>query len=212
MNQPKYLKRPCLSCGESIEFPSDGVGQTITCPHCGQATALSNAPSAETLTEVEVETSPQKPKGKFSWLVVIAIVIAAGGAAGFILKTRSSNRAPEDSSDGTKTIEHSATTNTIPAAATGVRSIDDLRVGTITLEKAKGSSLVYAVGVLRNNSDLQRFGVTIELALSDARGNPAGTAKDYRSVIEPRQEWSYRALVLDSKAVSARISEIREEE
>jgi len=54
--------------------------------------------------------------------------------------------------------------------------------------------------------------VNLELELTDARGNKAGTAKDYRTVIEPRQEWRFRALVLDSKAVSAKVAAIREEE
>jgi len=49
-------------------------------------------------------------------------------------------------------------------------------------------------------------------ALLDERGNAAGTAKDYRSVIEPRDEWRFRALVLYSKAVSAKVSRISEEE
>jgi len=104
-----------------------------------------------------------------------------------------------------------------PATNTEVRaqaakSLDDLKVGPIKLEKAKGSSLVYAVGVMKNASDFQRFGVTIELEVTDAGGRKVGTAKDYRNVIEPRQEWRFRALVLDSKAVSASVARIREEE
>lgn len=104
-----------------------------------------------------------------------------------------------------------APTNVVPTP-TAPKSIDDLKVGPITLEKAKGSSLVYAVGVMRNDSGHQRFGVNLELELTDARGNKAGTAKDYRAVLEPRQEWRFRALVLDSKAVSAKVAAIREEE
>jgi hypothetical protein len=79
------------------------------------------------------------------------------------------------------------------------------------LEKAKGSSLVYAVGVLRNESDHQRFGVTIEVELTDAGGNSAGLAKDYRAVIEPRQEWRFRALILNSKAVRGVVTRVHEE-
>jgi len=86
-----------------------------------------------------------------------------------------------------------------------------LKTGSIIIEKAKGSSLIYAVGVLRNDSGHQRFGVNIELELTDARGNKVGTAKDYRAVLEPRQEWRFRALVLDSKAAAATVSSIREE-
>ncbi len=101
---------------------------------------------------------------------------------------------------------------TSPAVGTSPKSSDDFKPGRILLEKAKGTSLVYAVGVLKNDSDYQRFGVNLELELTDARGNKVGTAKDYRAVLEPRQEWRFRALVLDSRAVSARVAVIREEE
>ena len=104
-----------------------------------------------------------------------------------------------------------ATRPPAPSATTVPKSIADLKPGPISLEKAKGSSLVYAVGVLRNDSDHQRFGVTIELDLADLRGNKVGTAKDYRAVIEPRQEWRFRALILDSKAITAKIGSIHEE-
>jgi hypothetical protein len=92
------------------------------------------------------------------------------------------------------------------------KSTDDFKIGAITLEKAKGSSLIYAQGTLRNNSEHQRFGVKLEFELTDARGAVVGAAKDYRAVIEPRQEWRFRALVLDAKAVAARVSSIREDE
>lgn len=98
-----------------------------------------------------------------------------------------------------------------PAAAPA-KSIEDLQVGAITLEKAKGSSLVYATGTLHNRSALQRFGLKIEVALVDGQGRSAGTAKDYRGVLEPGQDWPFRALVLDSRAVSGSLSSLREDE
>ena len=146
------------------------------------------------------------------------MVVLAGMAALFIFKDRSA-RSPSPAVN-----ENSSATNleapkvaaSGPTNATAFtkapKSIGDLKVGPITLEKSKGSSLVYAVGVLRNDSAHQRFGVSLELELTDARGNKAGTAKDYRAVLEPRQEWRFRALVLDSKAVSARVAAVREEE
>ena len=35
-----YLKCPCNNCDILIEFPTRGLGQTITCPHCGLETVL----------------------------------------------------------------------------------------------------------------------------------------------------------------------------
>lgn len=35
-----YLKCPCNHCDVFIEFPAEGVGQTISCPRCGMDTVL----------------------------------------------------------------------------------------------------------------------------------------------------------------------------
>jgi len=35
-----YIKCPCNNCDVFIEFPAHGLGQTITCPHCGLETVL----------------------------------------------------------------------------------------------------------------------------------------------------------------------------
>ena len=97
-------------------------------------------------------------------------------------------------------------------AATAPKSLDDLKAGAITLEKAKGTGLIYAIGTLRSASEHQRFGVKIELDLLDAKGEKIGVAKDYRSTLEPRQEWRFRALVLDNRAVSARVASLEEDQ
>ena len=38
--QEIYIKCPCNNCEVMIEFPARGVGQTVTCPHCGMETVL----------------------------------------------------------------------------------------------------------------------------------------------------------------------------
>lgn len=40
MSQEQYLKAPCAHCHGRISFPASARGMTITCPHCGQQTAL----------------------------------------------------------------------------------------------------------------------------------------------------------------------------
>ena len=97
-------------------------------------------------------------------------------------------------------------------AAAAPKSVEDFKVSKITLQKTPGSSLVYAIGTLRNNSDSQRFGVRIELDLLDATGKKIGSTKDYVKVIEPRREWRFRALVLAPKTASVRVGKINEEE
>jgi uncharacterized membrane protein YeaQ/YmgE (transglycosylase-associated protein family) len=36
----KFLRCPCGTCDVNIEFPPDGIGQTINCPKCGLPTLL----------------------------------------------------------------------------------------------------------------------------------------------------------------------------
>ena len=44
-----FLKCECLHCGQHIEFPVEGRGQTIPCPTCGEPTTLvSSEPLAST--------------------------------------------------------------------------------------------------------------------------------------------------------------------
>ena len=51
MSRIHYLKCSCQQCGEHIEFPSDGLGMKILCPHCGGQTQL---------VSEKVPLSPQK--------------------------------------------------------------------------------------------------------------------------------------------------------
>ena len=93
------------------------------------------------------------------------------------------------------------------------KSPDDLKIGNVEIEQPKGSGLRYAVGRLKNDSDHARYGITLELTLFDKSNQPLTTkASDYVQMLEPRKEWRFRALVVDSKAVSAKVSLVREEE
>ena len=216
MSESNYLKCHCQNCRNSIEFPAAGLGQTTACPHCGQPTVL--AVDASDAVETPSALAPQL-RGKIVG-VSLAVLILVGTAIGLMAwRNRSAHAGNEEAKSKTEPTatassispKPTAAEPTAPPAPSAPKSISDLKPGPITLEKAKGSSLVYAVGILRNDSTHQRFGVHIELELTDARGNKAGTAKDYRAVLEPRQEWRFRALVLDSKAVAAKVSSIREE-
>jgi hypothetical protein len=124
---------------------------------------------------------------------------------------QSSTSNPSDLSIATESTPAPATS--VPATAVSApKSSDDLKAGLVTLEKTRGTGLVYAVGLLKNVSDHQRFGIKIEIEVIDAGGNKVGTAKDYRAVLEPRQEWRFRALVLDKRAAAARLVSVEEDE
>ncbi len=108
-------------------------------------------------------------------------------------------------------------TNMMPTKTTtpaGPKSIRNLAVTGLTIERPKGnkgSRLVYVTGIVKNNSNQQRFGVRVEIDLLDQAGTKVGMATDYTPIIEPRASWRLRALVLDNRTVGARLAAIKEE-
>jgi hypothetical protein len=42
MSSIQFIKTDCEKCGQSIEFPKDGIGTIAQCPSCGAETRLSS--------------------------------------------------------------------------------------------------------------------------------------------------------------------------
>jgi hypothetical protein len=239
MSDEPFVKCPCDNCGGSIEFPGQGVGLKIECPHCGQRTLLvgpnsqpatappRTGPQGNTPADSQPMPEPQpesaKPKTLLPIAILLVIAALAGGAIWYSkgrpgrerddagsAKVPASN--PSKATPTRVTNEPASTDAAIPTETpTTDKSIDDLKPSAVILEKAKSGSLMYAVGTVKNESPHQRFGVKVEIELTDAQGRPAGKATDYTQVIEPRQEWRFRALVLDAKAASGRVVAVKED-
>ena len=190
MMQPVYFSKcECRHCAGHIEFPAQAGGETVACPHCGQPTEL---PAAA------------KAGKKFLLVGVIAMAIVVAAAAAMIfLKKSAMVSAPE------KNIP--SATNAPDARSAAETMTNGFSVSEFKLEKTPGSSLVYVTGTARNLTAQQRFGVRIVFGLLDTNQNATGTASDYRPVLEANGKWNFKALVLDSKAVAARLDTVREE-
>lgn len=206
MPEEIFLKCSCRNCAGHIEFPADQLGQTIPCPHCEWETELIDA-SASSRRALH-------KKGSFLFAVLVSLLLAAALAYGILARRKTS--APS-SPRGAPVVEVLSK----PGSPELLQKIQRLkkedqddrwkewRPGTATLEKT-GTRLVYAVGTILNDSDRQRFGVTVELDLFDTQGAKLGTSSDYTQVIEPKAEWKFKALVTDASAVRAEISAIKE--
>jgi hypothetical protein len=191
----KNLRGECQHCGGPVEFHAEHVGTTAECPHCGQQTELLLAAPPE-------EESPVRKKA--IGFTVIAVLILGGGLIAANIALKRAKRLQAERQQWGKLHQRNPAAPTDPFAAQG------FRVSPVTVEQGQGSSLVYAVGVIANTSNQQRFGVKVELELHAADGSKLGTASDYQKVIEPGAEWKFRALVVDKRVAAAKISTIKE--
>ena len=208
MPDEKYLKCACNHCGGGIEFPPEGLGTSVPCPHCGQETEL----TLETTTDSDDSQHSKK------WIVagVIILVIGVIGSIGalatakFLARKKQSN--PEVTAPLRQKPAANASTKPQPVSEPA-KIINNFAVFPATIEKkARGSTLVYAVVTVRNETDKQRFGVTVEIDLLDGAGTKIGTTKDYKDLIEPHAEWKFRGSILVAKNVAAaRVSTVSEQ-
>jgi hypothetical protein len=199
MSSSKHLNGECQHCGGHIEFPAEATGTTTECPHCGTATEL-------LLTVPKTESSVPT---KAIVYTVIAIVILVGGLIGTQIALKRAKRLVEQKNDASSTPPAKQAAARSPADPTPK---DGFRVSSITLEKTPGSSLVYAVGTVRNETNRRRFGVKVEFDVFDDTGKKVGSAKDYQQTLEPKAEWRFRALVVGSNAATAKLASITEDQ
>ena len=200
MNTIRYLKGLCSECGGHLEFPADSTGMTIDCPHCGKPTELLLAlPSGQ----------PSLPRKRIILAVFTIVLLALGLGAALVALNQAQNWVARQKPPPPLS---AATEPTAPPTADDQAAKAGFQVTAINLEKTAGSSLIYAVGTLTNPSDRQRFGVKIEIDLFDAAGQKLGAAKDYQQVLEPKGKWQFKALVVDSKAASAKVASVKEDQ
>lgn len=199
MASERFFKTACEHCGGRMEVPLDAAGLNVQCPHCSQQTMV-RQPATGTM---EV---PQKSSRAWLWIGLAVAVIGIGSF--FFLKVPV-RVAPNSPKPVPITTYVAVATTPEPKP----KRSEDLKVSNVRLETPKGSGLRYALGTVKNDSEHQRFGIQVELALLDKNGQPLpGKASDYVQMLEPGKEWKFRALVLDAKAASVKVASIKEQE
>ena len=138
--------------------------------------------------------------------VLLVLIIAAAGAVFFWPGKKPE---PEITPAPATTAVMPIAVPTAPVVPADVTN--DFKIGKISLQKTKGTGLVYAVGTVKNTLDHQRFGVRIELNLLDEQDQNIGIVSDYTPVIEAHKDWQFRALLTEPKAVKATLADIKEQ-
>lgn len=210
MAETKFLKCSCEHCGGRIEFPADGIGRVIPCPHCGKPTELA--------LEIPAALTARQTTRSYKWFIAGGIILLVGAvaiAAILITTNRMMSKARQRNEALRRSVLPALPTNTAPENTAALRFEklpDEFAATPVRLEKAAGSSLIHAIGTLRNESDRQRLGVTVELELLDTAGAVLGRAQDYVATVEPRSEWRFRALIVPKGVASARIVKVTEQQ
>ena len=192
MNPSEFSKCACRHCAGHIEFPAAAAGDTIACPHCGQPTELPAPPPSKRAAQSRMILS-------LVGLGIVGIALAL-----LFVKRPAPVAAPE------KII--SAATNPPAVKIVEENTANGFALSALTLEKMPGSSLTYVTGTIRNLTDRQRFGVKAEFNLFATNGLAAGKAADYAPTLEKNGVWKFKALVMESKAASATLNSIREDQ
>ena len=209
MTESKFLKCTCAQCGGHIEFPADGIGQTVTCPHCQWPTELA--------LDTPEETSAA-PRRSLKWTIAGIVILGVGvaGDVSALLLAQKLLRKPRAVRSNTGLASQTAGAGagaTAAVRALPTKLISGFSVSDVKIVKTPNTTLVYASGTIRNETDRQRFGVTLEIDLFDESGGRIGSTKDYnRDAIEPHGSWTFRALLVQKGVASARVSSIREQE
>lgn len=189
MTEPGFSKCECRHCAGHIEFPVAAAGQTVPCPHCGQPTRLGDKKQKRSLVPL---------------VFTIVLFLSIIGTTIWFLLPHKGGPQPDNAST-------TATTKTpAPKTITDEIITNQFSVSGVKLAKTTNSSLIYVTGTVRNLAAEKRFGVKVEFVLQTVDATSAGTASDYASSLDPSSDWNFKALVLDSKAASARFSSIAE--
>lgn len=197
MSATRYFKCNCQQCGGRIEYPVESVGTAVECPHCGQQTDLTLPAPLETGSE---------PRKRIGWAITGAIILLVGiiaivVAIGWVNRLTPAGQAKVPAKGSLPP----------PAVPTErIKVMSGFKVGQMNIETA--GNFRYATGLIRNETDRSRFGVRVELDLLDEFGEKMGSTSDYAAIIEPRGEWRFRAMVLETNAASAAIRAIKEQE
>jgi hypothetical protein len=210
MAQPEnFAKCACQHCGGHIEFPIEGVGQRIPCPHCGLPTLLTRA------APVEIGGGRATRKRIYLTLAIAACLVAAGvGVYSYVISRNSQQAAVTPASPGQPSDASPA--GSAPFPPPKPKPPRDpwhgLKASKVSLDNSGDGSLIYATGTITNETTRQRFGVKVELDVLDAHRNKLGSATDYTDVIEPGKAWKFRAMVTDKNAKAAKLTNVKEQE
>ena len=142
----------------------------------------------------------------------LAVVAVIGVGAFFALKLKGkANSDAANTSTTTAPAKGETDSRNMTAPKRVVQLSGKFEVTDYKIERLEGRSLVYVVGTVTNGTPKQAFSVRVNFDLTSKGGEATGTATDYVQSIPSGDAWNFRALVLDTNAVNAKLSALEKE-
>jgi len=84
MSNEAFPKTTCPKCSNSFEFPREGVGERVPCPHCGNEVVLTTGQRARARILIDPKGEAIRVEGcgtatVLVWLAVLEFIAAALG-------------------------------------------------------------------------------------------------------------------------------------
>jgi hypothetical protein len=99
-----------------------------------------------------------------------------------------------------------------PARVQTPKSLNDLRIGNFVVNPRRSAEdLIIISGDVENVSDNVHRGIRVEIDLLDAQGLKVSTLTDFMRELAQRATWHVLAHTTNARAVSARLTGIKEE-
>lgn len=178
-----------IAPGVSAQAPVAHAPASAPAAPAAAAPIRAKAPTPPVPTEEELTEAPVKKGGGKKVMIIVgillALVVMAGGAFVVIKKKGGGGN---------------------PLSLLGPK--EDLQVVSFELQKNQGTSLVYVTGKLKNNSDVQHTSVRVDFKLLDNSGKQIGNASDYIMILDPQQEWEFKALVVEPEVAKAEVEKV----
>lgn len=85
---------------------------------------------------------------------------------------------------------------------------NDLKVTQYQLQQEHGTSLFYVIGTMTNKSDIRYESVRVDFNLFDQAGRQVGQASDFTMSLDAKTSWAFKALVVESNVVEAKLDKV----
>jgi hypothetical protein len=199
----QQLKCACVHCDEFINYSFEEAGQIAECPNCKQKSLLPPPPESAN----QGTRPPRVPSRTMSvrWVVIGAVGLLVAGA--LVVLPRLRHRDPTPAAADAQTLPTVLPEPTFKRP----RSLNDLKIGSFSLEPLRGTDSRIVTGDIQNVSETLHRGVRVELEVRDAQGLKIGSLDAFINELAPHATWHVLARTSDPRAASVRVAGIKEE-